>query len=160
MVADSCTRGQELDETFAKWCYTVNVPASLASQPETKAMLQAVQQHGFMQGKVAGPRDAPPLWEPPSQDTIRSRLLDKVYADSLKQAQDVLQIESSETPISLCLDGCKDVSGNPIINICAQNEHGAVFMTAFNAKGKKKDGTYTASYIDAAIKAIGAFPRP
>ena len=149
---------QELDDKFALWIYAGSLPFSMGGNAELQDLLGAVQEYGFQQGRATTEAFDP--YKQPGRKELGGRLLDQLHTSAQQAASSMLEAESAVTPVTIMSDGATYFKV-PIINICAGNVNGSVYMSALDASAaEKKNADYIKDHIKAAIEKLGAPPTP
>jgi hypothetical protein len=156
--ADQVPLSQEVDTKFALWVYAGSLPFTMAGNPELQEVLSAVQEYGFQQGRsTTGDMDP---YKAPGRNELEGRLLDQLHTAAQQAASSLLGAESQVTPITICSDGATFFKV-PIINVCACNVHGVVYVSALDASAaEKKNADYIKNHIQGAIEKLGAPLEP
>ncbi|CAA0809034.1 Unknown protein [Striga hermonthica] len=91
---------------------------------------------------------------PPSYDGLRTTLLAQEKAHINVKVHHIKE-SWNKKGLSICSDGWSDIQRNPLINIMAASESGALFLSSTNASGEVKDAEYVANIFIRAIEDVG-----
>ncbi|CAA0840437.1 Unknown protein [Striga hermonthica] len=130
------------DKLCARMFYACALPFNLVRSPQFRKYSLFLEN-----SKLTG-------YIPPNYDRLRTTLLAQEKAHINVKVHHIKE-SWNKKGLSICSDGWSNIQRNPLINIMAASESGALFLSSTNASREVKDAEYVANIFIRAIEDVG-----
>ena len=140
--AYNIAKRKELDEKWASFFYTANVPFNVARHP---AFIEAVRATSVARFEYI----------PPTYYQLRTKYIAPKRLQIEKEIQAKVGFAVKNYGVTICSDGWDDVNRRPLMNVMMSCPAGDVFLGSIDTSGEKKSMRYIADQLKVFIDKVG-----